>query len=345
MATPQIVVRLQGEVIKTVSLTAPVLRIGRGPESDLMLDHQIISRHHAELRLTPQGCILTDLGSSNGTLVGQQRLLPHQPYLLRDGASFQIGPYLITYEAEAGTAARLPAQAQTTSVGPDEGAKRAEEERLAAPVTPRPGGGEKGPVPERAATPPARLVGERPRVPAAPAAARPVRPATPVSSPAGPSIGGLYLRYLPDIYQESDFLQRFLHIFEDIWEPLEQRQDHIEMYFDPRTCPTRFLPWLASWLDIPLNPHWPEARQRRLLAEAWELYSWRGTLYGLKRMIEICTGLQPDIFEKPEEPFIFHVRVRLDPAADGEVVDRAFLEELIQLHKPAHAGYILEVIP
>jgi hypothetical protein len=62
-------------------------------------------------------------------------------------------------------------------------------------------------------------------------------------------------------------------------------------------------------------------------------------------MIEVCTGLQPDIFEKPDEPFIFHVRVRLAPAAGHEMVDRAFLEELIQLHKPAHAGYILEVIP
>ncbi|WP_069802228.1 FHA domain-containing protein [Thermogemmatispora onikobensis] len=329
MATPQLVVRLQGDIIKTVPLTTPVLRIGRGPESDLMLDHQIISRHHAELRLTPQGCLLTDLGSSNGTLVGQQRLLPHQPYLLRDGASFQIGPYLLTYEAEAGTAPRLPTPAQeqppkTTAeplaVGSAEAEKRAAEARPPTPVVP-------------------------PRATVRPAAAQAARPVTPLSTPPGPSIGGLYLRYLPDIYQESDFLQRFLHIFEDIWEPLEQRQDHIEMYFDARTCPTRFLPWLASWLDIPLNPHWPEARQRRLLAEAWELYSWRGTLYGLKRMIEVCTGLQPEIFEKPEEPFIFHVRVRLAPGVGGELVDRAFLEELIQLHKPAHAGYILEVIP
>ncbi|MBX5457202.1 MAG: phage tail protein I [Thermogemmatispora sp.] len=325
MATPQLVIRLQGEIIKTVPLTTSGLRIGRGPESDLMLDHQIISRHHAELRLTPQGCILTDLGSSNGTLVGQQRLLPHQPYLLRDGASFQIGPYLITYEAEAGTAPRLT-----------------------EPGTAKAGEGERQAAAEQPAAPPAAaaaVVSAEPGAGAQRMPGRAARPSTPVSVPAGPSIGGLYLGYLPDIYQESDFLQRFLHIFEDIWEPLEQRQDHIEMYFDPRTCPTRFLPWLASWLDIPLNPHWPEARQRRLLAEAWELYSWRGTLYGLKRMIEVCTGLQPDIFEKPEEPFIFHVRVRLTPAADGEMVDRAFLEELIQLHKPAHAGYILEVIP
>src|SRR5205807_6447131 len=91
----------------------------------------------------------------------------------------------------------------------------------------------------------------------------------------------IYRQYLPDIFQENDFLRRFLRIFEDIWEPLEQRQDHIEMYFDPHTCPASFLPWLASWFDLSLNMHWPEARMRGLLAEAMDLYSLRGTNYGL----------------------------------------------------------------
>ena len=62
-----------------------------------------------------------------------------------------------------------------------------------------------------------------------------------------------YLRYLPDIFHESDFLGRYLRIFESIWEPLEQRQAHIHCYFDPRTCPSALLPWLAEWFGWPLN--------------------------------------------------------------------------------------------
>jgi phage tail-like protein len=329
MPTLQLIVQLQGVVVKVVPLNKPVLRIGRGPDSDLMLDHAIISRHHAELRLSPQGLMLTDLGSSNGTYVGEQRLLPNQPQLLREGASFRMGPYLLLVRAAAdaeaaGAAGEAPAEAS------EPGAPAAAE-RLPLPTV------EEQPA---AASPLAAGVAHESALPALHAA----RSRTPVSSPPGASIGGLYIRYLPDIYQENDFLERFLHIFADIWEPLEQRQDHIEMYFDPRTCPQSFLPWLASWLDIPLNPHWSEARKRRLLAQAWELYSWRGTLYGLKRMIEICTGLAPEITENPAEPFVFRVRIRLQPTADGEAVDRAFIEELIQAHKPAHAGYILEVV-
>lgn len=163
-----------------------------------------------------------------------------------------------------------------------------------------------------------------------------VRPAPRALSQQNKSI---YSRYLPDIFQENDFLQRFLYIFEDIWEPLEQRQDHIHMFFDPRTCPTSFLPWLASWLGLSFNPHWPEARRRQLLAQAMELYRWRGTRYGLIRIIEVCTGITPTITENSLEPFVFRVRITLS----NSTVDRELIEELIQTHKPAHAGYILEV--
>lgn len=303
--TAQLIVQLQGAVVQTIPLNTPVLRIGRAPESGLMLDNHMISRNHAEIRSGPQGAALTDLGSSNGTFVGSQRLLPNQPHLLTAGASFRIGPYLLIYRATA----------------MDEQALEEDEGLL--------------PIPEHVTLPPE--VAETRKQPG------PLpQPELPTRCPER-GVASLYAQYLPDIYQENDFLQRFLHIFEDIWEPLEQRQDHIEMYFDPRTCPVVFLPWLASWLDIPLSPHWSEVRKRRVLAQTMEVYSWRGTLYGLARMIEISTGLMPEITEKPAEPFVFYVRIALSPSPTGEVVDRTLIEELIQLHKPAHAGYILEI--
>jgi len=153
--------------------------------------------------------------------------------------------------------------------------------------------------------------------------------------------GSNYLQYLPTIFQNNDFLGHYLQIFEAIWEPLERRQDHIAMYFDPQTCPSSMLPWFAGWFGLTLDLHWPEEHQRGLLFETIELYRWRGTRYGLARMIEVCTGLKPEITDLPEEPFVFRVRVSLP---DRNPTMLSYLDELIRAHKPAHTGYLLEVL-
>lgn len=171
-----------------------------------------------------------------------------------------------------------------------------------------------------------------------PAPPTPPRPTYPAVGPNGAV--SRYLSDLPMVYHDNDFLGRFLQIFEAIWEPAEQREDHVAMYFDPATCPAALLPWLARWLNLELNPHWPEARQRALLSEAVDLYRWRGTRYGLTRMIELCTGLTPEIVETADHPFVMRVLITM-PA--DHAVDQALLEHLITTHKPAHIGYILEI--
>jgi phage tail-like protein len=142
------------------------------------------------------------------------------------------------------------------------------------------------------------------------------------------------------IFHDNDFLRRYLLIFETIWEPLEQRQDHIAMYFDPHTSPASFLPWLASWLGIELSSRLPEATRRALLAEGMALQRWRGTRYCLARVIEICAGVTPQIIEDPALPFVVRVIIT---APTGTDVDRTLIEELIRAYKPAYLGYVLEI--
>ena len=146
------------------------------------------------------------------------------------------------------------------------------------------------------------------------------------------------LRYLPPIFHDADFLGRFLLQFEAIWEPLEQRQHFIDGYFDPRTCPVSWLPWLASWLDFQLNPRWPEWRKRAVLLEVMSLYHLRGTPYGLVRMIEVCTGVTPQISMASDESYVFKVKL---PVLGKN--DLSFIRSLIETHKPAHAAYRLEM--
>ncbi|MGH7791426.1 MAG: hypothetical protein ACREOB_03840, partial [Thermodesulfobacteriota bacterium] len=60
-----------------------------------------------------------------------------------------------------------------------------------------------------------------------------------------------YLRYLPAVYQEdpisSEFLERFLSVFETAFYGLETEISSVFEYFDPDTTPESFLTWLASW--------------------------------------------------------------------------------------------------
>jgi len=292
----QLIVEIQGNVVATLPLNLPVLTIGRTPDNGLSLPHPDVSRHHAEVRLTDDGPIFTDVGSSNGTVVAGARLLPYQPLPLIDGLVIQIGPFSVLCRAP-----------QAASRG---------DQADSAPLVQE--------APAAASSPPPPPVVSLPPLPPPAVKRRPTSVVPPARGPVSQ-----YLRDLPVI-------------FESLWEPLEQRQDHLALYFDPRTTPAAFLPWLAGWLSLAVDTHWPEERVRRLLAEGMDLYRWRGTAYGLTRMIEVCTGLTPESGERAGMPFVFHVGIS---TPSGGAVDRDLIEGLILAHKPAHAGYLLEVTP
>src|SRR5262249_13840801 len=91
-------VSLFADVVETVTIGGRVLTIGRLPDNELAPSHPSVSRHHAELRMAANGALLTDLGSSAGTFVNANRLLPNQPVVLEHGARVEIGPYTLVYE-------------------------------------------------------------------------------------------------------------------------------------------------------------------------------------------------------------------------------------------------------
>lgn len=73
---------------KRYLLTGAVTVIGRGSDCDVTVDDTGASRHHLELRVTPQGVVATDLGSTNGSFVEGHRI---KAATLVDGNTVTIG--------------------------------------------------------------------------------------------------------------------------------------------------------------------------------------------------------------------------------------------------------------
>ena len=100
-----------------------------------------------------------------------------------------------------------------------------------------------------------------------------------------------YLRYLPDVYQETErsaaFLARYLSVFESVFVDIETEIDRIGRYFDPHAVPSDALSWLEQWLALEPADGWPEDARRELLARAPELYKRRGTKAGLRSILEL----------------------------------------------------------
>ncbi len=167
--------------------------------------------------------------------------------------------------------------------------------------------------------------------------------------PGVPRRRSTYLDYLPGIYKESDFLGRYLLIFEHILSPVHRTVGNIPHYFDPDHVPHDLLEWLGSWVGLTLDTRWPEARRRALIAAAVPLYRFRGTRRGLTEFLRLYTGIEPEITEPTVTQvsanrslaFTFTVTLRVpDPAT----VDRALVASIIELEKPAFAAYTLVIM-
>jgi|GEM_PF-641553 phage tail protein, P2 protein I family len=113
-----------------------------------------------------------------------------------------------------------------------------------------------------------------------------------------------YLNHLPAIYrtdsQCADFLLRFLSLFEALFSDVEDEIEDLSLLFDPVSVPKDILPWLAGWLAVELDENWDEEKQRRTIAQAFELYGRRGTVEGLRDALRIFGGVNAII----EEPIV-----------------------------------------
>jgi phage tail-like protein len=160
---------------------------------------------------------------------------------------------------------------------------------------------------------------------------------------------------LPGVFQEDAFLQQFTAGLDEVLAPVLCTLDNLGAYFDPALAPPDFVGWLAAWVGLALDEHWPPEQQRSLVAEASELHRWRGTVRGLAAHMSLFSGLEAEVTdsgatgwsETPTAPLPGtgerHVTVRIR-AADPDAVDRDRLERIVAEAKPAHVSHEIEVV-
>lgn len=106
---------------------------------------------------------------------------------------------------------------------------------------------------------------------------------------------------LPDVYRAEpvadDFIERFLGLFDASIAELDVGIERFTALFDVRDVPAELLGWLGSFIGVAFEPSWAPERRRALLATASALFRKRGTVAGLREVIEVVTGRTPAIRE------------------------------------------------
>ena len=180
-----------------------------------------------------------------------------------------------------------------------------------------------------------------------------------------------YLNFLPALFQETDFVSRFLTIFEQTFDPTVQTLETLWAYIDPLTAPEAFLPFLSQWVAWRMDSRWDLSLQRRLIRKALTLYRWHGTRQGLRFYLHLYTNLPLDehlpeaeksigIEEVFGQGFVmgktrlgqdsmfgggrpYHFTVRLHPEPTVQI-DEALIRSIIEDYKPAFCSYELQII-
>lgn len=85
--------------------------LGRDEDVAVRIDAPGVSRHHARILVAQGEATLEDLGSKNGTFLGERRL--DAPVVLSDGDTFSLGRQLLAFRSSRNVSSTL-----TETVGP-----------------------------------------------------------------------------------------------------------------------------------------------------------------------------------------------------------------------------------
>ncbi|MCP2327987.1 phage tail-like protein [Hamadaea flava] len=160
-------------------------------------------------------------------------------------------------------------------------------------------------------------------------------------------------RLLPAAYQRAavpgSVLSALLDAMETLHEPDERLLADVDSLFSAYRTSEALAAYLTRWVALdqvitspsgarlPIRP----GDLRNLVAIGAHLAQWRGTPYGMRRALEVATGVPGfTVVEPADRPF--HLIVRVPPAAADRL---ALVTRLVSVEKPAATTFEVVVEP
>lgn len=95
---------------------------------------------------------------------------------------------------------------------------------------------------------------------------------------------------LPVAMLDDEFLVRFLAIFQTVADTFMVQADNLEHVLDLAVTPDAMVRWMGEWLGArSIDPSLPDSLQRRIVREHGRMLPWRGTVRGLRELLEMVT--------------------------------------------------------
>lgn len=153
---------------------------------------------------------------------------------------------------------------------------------------------------------------------------------------------------LPVAMLDDEFLVRFLGIFQDVADTFMVQADNMEHLVDVAVTPEPMVRFMGAWLGArTIDPSLDHLTQRRIVREQGRMLPWRGTVRGLRQLLEMITGGPVVVVDSggvyaegdaPDNPGHVHIEVLSNGwATDDDLV------ALIQADLPAAVGFELFV--
>jgi phage tail-like protein len=149
------------------------------------------------------------------------------------------------------------------------------------------------------------------------------------------------LNQLPVGMLDSDFFVRFVSLFQELGTGLLEDADNIDNLPDVSVAPDAMVRWLGSWIGVnSLDPSLPDELQRRIVDGSAQTLTWRGTVSGLRRFLELTTGGPAEVVDgggvwREGDAPADTAWVRMAVQSTGWLLEPDFVE-LVRDEIPAH---------
>jgi phage tail-like protein len=148
---------------------------------------------------------------------------------------------------------------------------------------------------------------------------------------------------VPRAMWDDELLMRLVTVFDELLDGVATPIEELEVLADPALAPDAMVDWLCLWLGWDLPPGWPSADvKRRLLRESGDLLAYRGTVRGIRQLVELLGGADVQSVEIVDPGFVVlgwtppaEMSRRIEVEVHGTIAetwseeDRSRLERLI----------------